>query len=215
MRATTWEHTQVAKWISVLDPEKYAELHTCYQKLGPEELKHLYQGPDVCHSGLALLANLAVDPHKDQNDVRDNWTTTNCWGDFKGGHVVFPDLGFKVAQEPTDLILTHAAVLTHLVEDVEDGERFCHVRFTKKDILRPKELPLKLTIPCPFADCSRVCPSEASLRKHLRGPTGEKRLKARRDCYHFLECKETKDMAKQAMAAYQKDRQGPVENSSA
>ena len=201
MQATSWEHKQVAKWISVLDPPVYEELRARYQELGSEGLKHLYQGSDACHSGLVMLANVAVDPHKDRNDARDSWTSTNCWFDFKGGFVGFPEIGIKIAQEAGDLILSHAAVLTHFVEDVEDGERYCHVRFTKKDILRPQVQPLKLNIRCPFAECATICPSESSMKRHLRGPTGRKRLKARQTLYHFLESEEARAKLEQAMRA--------------
>ena len=61
--ATSWEHVQVTRWISALDSNVYKELHDCYQSFGPENMKHLYQGPEACHSGLALLVNVAVDPH--------------------------------------------------------------------------------------------------------------------------------------------------------
>lgn len=203
MQATKWEHEQVAQWISALDPETHKELHECYQALGPEKLEHLYQGEDACHSGLALLVNEAVDPHKDSNDARETWTPTNCWGNFSGGCVAFPDLGIKINQQPGDLILSRAAVLTHFLEDLEDGERFCHVRFTKKDILRPDGKDyVDLKVKCPIAGCNRVRPSENALKKHLYGPTGQKRDK-KSSCYHWLELEEAKALAKQAMATRQ------------
>ena len=213
MEATTWEHNQVAKWISVLDPKKYQQLHKRYQEIGPNGLKHLYQGPEACHSGLVLLVNIAVGPHKDRNDARDNWTTTNCWGNFKGGHIVFPELEIKVAQEPGDLLLSHAAVLTHFLEEVEDGERFCHVRFTKKDVLQPPTVKPSLHILCPVADCPRSQPAKAlpswdGLRKHLEGPSGQKKrlaaIKAARGTYHFLDEEDTADMIGQAKAVFRK-----------
>lgn len=211
MEATTWEHNQVAKWISVLDPRKYEQLHKRYQEIGPDKLKHLYQGPEACHSGLVVLVNMAVGPHKDPNDARDNWTTTNCWGDFKGGHIVFPELGIKIAQMPGDLILSHAAVLTHFLEEVQEGERFCNVRFTKKNVLQPPTVKPRLGIPCPVADCPRsqpakYLPSWGGLRTHLGGPTGQKKrlaaIKAARGTYHFLDEEDTAYMMSQAEATF-------------
>lgn len=191
MQATEWEHSTIAKWISIADPAIHKELHSSYQGLGPGELQHLYQGPEACHSGLALLINRTEDPHKDSNDARDNWTTTNCWGSFTGGCVVYPELGIKVAMEPGDLSLTRAAVLTHFVEPVEEGERFCHVRFTKKNILRPTgKVYEDLAISCPMPGCAKVCPSEKQLKKHLHGPTGKLRRGKRTATYHWLENKE-------------------------
>lgn len=200
IQSTEWEHVQVSKWISVIDPVIHNELHDCYQKLGTNKLEHLYQGPEACHSGLALLINRAEGPHKDHNDARDNWTSTNCWCIFEGGCVVYPDLGIKIAQEPGDLSLCRAAVLIHFVEDITKGERFCHVRFTKKDILRP--LPggyQELKLHCPVEGCSRICPSEASLRYHLRGRTDEASRRVRSNKYHWLELSEAKELEKKAM----------------
>ena len=202
IQSTEWEHVQVSKWISAVDPVIHSELQTCYQKLGKATLEHLYQGTEACHSGLALLINRTEGPHKDSNDARDNWTSTNCWCIFEGGHVVYPDLGIKIAQEPGDLSLCRAAVLTHFVEDITKGERFCHVRFTKKDILRP--LPggyRELKLHCPVEGCSRVCPSEDSLRKHLRGRTDEASRRVRSQKYHWLEIGEAKKLEKKAMEA--------------
>ncbi|KAL8829838.1 MAG: hypothetical protein Q9191_001790 [Dirinaria sp. TL-2023a] len=215
MRATAWEHTQVARWLSVIDSERHLELHSRYQGLGQEELKHLYQGEHACHSGLAFLVNLSVEPHKDSNDAKDSWTSTNVWGEFRGGHVVFPDLGLRVAQEPGDLILSHAAIPTHLVEDVEDGERFCNVRFTKEDILRPPPSKPDLAIPCPVAGCARLCRSWSALAKHIRGPPGKLRDKASKGHYHLLDRQEAREKMVQARAAYNADSTGLQEAPSA
>ena len=193
MEATKWEHVQVAKWILTIDPQIHKELHACYQALGQEKLQHLYQGPEACHSGLALLINRVEDPHKDSNDARDNFTSTNSWSSYEGGCVCYRELGVKIAQEPGDLTLCRAAVLTHFVEEITSGERFCLVRFTKKDILRPTgEVREALDLHCPFEGCSRICRSEESLRKHLRGPTDKASRERRSSTYHWLENPEVK-----------------------
>lgn len=202
LQATAWEHDQIAAWISAIDPEIHEELHACYQGLGKETLKHLYQGPKACHSGLALLINRTEDPHKDLDDARDNWTSTNCWGAFQGGCVVYPELGVKVAMEPGDISLTRAAVLTHFVEEVEHGERFCHVRFTKENILRPTgKVYEDLAIPCPIKGCTRLCPSKATLKKHLRGPSDRARRAKRSPTFHWFGTKEVNQYIAEAMSA--------------
>ena len=107
--------------------------------------------------------------------------TTNCWSTFTGGYVAYPDLEINIAQEPGDNTLGRAGVLTHFVEDITSGERLCHVRFTKKEILRPTGKVYKaLDLRCPIEGCLRICSSEESLKKHLRGPTD----KAFRGGYH-------------------------------
>lgn len=214
IQATAWEHKQVAKWISVIDPKKHEELHECYQALGETNLKHLYQGPHACQSGLVLLVNQSVGPHKDQKDARDNWTTTNTHagqvgGQYQGGHLVLPDLAVKIDQRPGDLLLTHAAVLTHYVDPVEEGERFCHVRFTKVDILnRPARTP-DLGLICPVPGCTRKpCRSWTVFAKHLKGPGGKRRAKASRKTYHFLPAEEVKELVKQKKIEYENSASG-------
>ncbi|KAL8920279.1 MAG: hypothetical protein Q9208_006347 [Pyrenodesmia sp. 3 TL-2023] len=209
MQATEWEHVQIANWIAATDPEIYKELHSSYQSLGQDKLKHLYQGTSACHSGLALLINRTEDPHKDMNDARENWTATNCWGLYEGGDVVYPDLGIKVAQEPGDLSLTRAAVLTHFVEGIHDSERFCHVRFTKEHILRPSgKVYTKMAIPCPYPGCPKVCTSKGSLKTHLHGPSSKARRAKKSPTYHWLPTKEVKKYIARAFAApAQKDEE--------
>jgi len=209
IREIVWEHEQVSKWISVLDPKKHKELHDCYQNLGVKDLKHLYQGPNACHSGLVLLVNQSVKPHKDKKDARDNWTTTNTHagevgGKYEGGHLVLNDLGIKIAQEPGDLLLTHAAVLTHYIEEILEGERFCHVRFTKIDILnRPKPTP-DLGIVCPIPGCTRKpCRNWSGLTRHLQGPGGKRGATATRKAYHFLPRDEVKQRVEQMKVEYE------------
>ena len=203
MQDTAWEHAQISRWILALDPERHQELQNRYRELGEDELQHLYQGEEGCHSGLALLVNLAVGPHKDSNDAKDSWTSTNSWGSFKGGDLIIPDYGFRIAQEEGDIVLSHAAIITHMVDDIEDGERYCHVRFTKKNILRTPVIQADLKIPCPMAGCQRKpCRSWEILRKHLHGPSGKGREKANTKTYHLLDSAETREKMDEAKAAY-------------
>ena len=202
MKATAWEHTQVSRWIAAVDPERHQELHDRYQEFGEDELKHLYQGEEACHSGFALLVNLAVGPHKDSNDAKDSWTSTNSWGAFKGGDLIIPDYGFRVAQEEGDIVLSHAAILTHMVDEIEDGERFCHVRYTKKNVLRSPGIKPGLEIPCPMPGCQRKTRSWDGLKKHLHG-LGKVPEKTTSTAYHFLDNAETKEKMAEAKRAYQ------------
>ena len=197
MQATEWEHVQVAKWISAINPGIHKELHACYQNLGPEKLRHLYQGPEACHSGLALLVNRAEDPHKDPNDARDNYTGTNSWCSYEGGCVAYREFGVKIAQEPGDLTLCRAAVLTNFVEEITSD-----VRFTRKDILRPTRKTYEdLRLRCPIEGCSRVCRSENSLKRHLRSRTDEAARAKRSPTYHWLDLPEVKGYVKESMEA--------------
>lgn len=216
MASTVRSHEQVSAWIKAMDPENYEELHDNYQNLGEEKLKYLYQGEEACQSGYVLLCNLAVSPHKDSKDARHNWTTTNCFGKFRGGLVVLQEAGVKIEQEEGDLVFMHAAVLTHWIEAIDDGERYCQVRFTKKDILDPPAPKESMKLLCPIRGCPKsftgIIPSEAALRKHLRGPTKEKEIQAAQksgnNSYHFLDKEEAKAKCKEAMAEY--DARAPL-----
>ena len=212
MEATTWEHEQVSKWIEVLDPEKHRELHQCYQGLGEEEMEHLYQGPNACQSGLVLLVNVAVHPHKDPNDAKDNWTSTNIWENCEGGLVAVAELGIRVDQKPGDLLIMHAAVLTHFVGSIRDGQRFCHVRFTKADILKPPKAVSQLSLPCPFAGCPKICNSEAILRTHLKGrkTSGKSQRRANRIVRHSLGHEEIEQIVVRTLSSRFNSKEDPI-----
>ncbi|KAL8688498.1 MAG: hypothetical protein Q9218_005606 [Villophora microphyllina] len=198
MRNTTGTHNLVAKWIANIDPDTHRQLHDSYQRLGAEKLKHLYQGPNACHSSHVLVVDLAVDPHKDSNDAKQSWTVTHVVGKFTGGLVALPELGIRIKQEQGDFLIMHAAILTHFVEEIEEGERFSQVYFTRKDILFPAEEPKeKVEWPCPFPGCSKRAPKYKGIKGHLRGPTKKgprlAAINSGKNAYHFLTVKEIKD----------------------
>lgn len=171
--------------MKALQPKAFEEQKALYDSLRESgKLKHLDQGPDGCHATLALLVNVAVNAHKDRNDVKDGWTQINCEGQFKGGDQVFPDLRIKVRLEPGDLIFAHYAVLEHWVEDIVEGQRYCHVRFTKGNILRPHRPKFR----CRLEGCNSVFTHERTLKDHLRGSSKKQ--------YHGLSLDEVKSLMK-------------------
>jgi len=158
---------------------------TLYENLRQAgKLRHLDQGPNGCHAALALLVNVAVNAHKDRYDVKDGWTEVNCEGQFKGGDQVFPDLRLKIRLEPGDLVLAHYAVLEHWVEDVVEGQRYCHVRFTKGNILRPHTPKFR----CRLEGCNSAFSEERNLKDHLRRSTKKQ--------YHGLPLDEVDSLVK-------------------
>ncbi len=163
LEETAWEHGQISSWLESLDHPIWQEYHDSYQGLR-SQLGHLYQGTDGCQSSLALLVNMAVGPHKDPGDVKDGWVATCCWGEFEGAHAVFPDLACKFKQEPGDLLLARPAVLEHWITPITKGNRACHVRFTKANVLRPDEIRFE----CPITPCSRGYKADSSLLRHLK-----------------------------------------------
>ena len=176
LNGTTWEHEATSAWMEKLDYPMWQEYHNKYQDLEEQgKLRHLYQGPSGCQSGYALLINMSVEPYKDGGDVKDGWVATNCWGNFKGGLAVFPDLEFKISQEAGDLLFARTAVLEHWITPVADGQRFSNVRFTKGDILRP-HIPI---FDCPVQGCSRKMRVWSSIRRHVKSDHRELMLAER------------------------------------
>lgn len=185
MELTAWEHHQVGAWMKALQPKAFEEQDTLYQNLRTSgKLEHLDQGPKGCHAALALLVNVGVNAHKDRYDVKDGWTEVNCEGQFTGGDQVFPDLRIKIQLEPGDLVLAHYAVLEHWVENIVEGQRYCHVRFTKRDILRPHNPKFH----CRLEGCHSAFSEERNLKDHLRG--NAKKL------HHGLPLEEVKNLVK-------------------
>lgn len=173
--ATAWEHHQVSAWTKALEPKSWEEQNRMYQGLREAGvLQHFDQGENGCHAGLALLMNVTVGPHRDKKDVKDGWTAVYCWGVFTGADQVFPDLGYKIKLEPGDLVLAHYALLTHYVEDIQEGFRYGAVRFTRGDILRPPTPKF----PCPQEGCKSLFGNLQSLKSHLRGTSSEKQKHA-------------------------------------
>lgn len=167
MEATAQEHEMASQWLKIVDPT-WQTYHKSCQGL-KEELGHLYQGPQACWSSLALIVNLTVDPHKDKGDVKDGWVSTTCFGDFEGAHPVFPELHLRLDMKPGDLVLAKSAVAEHFLTPIVSGERGCHTRFTKANILCPN---VKV-FDCPIEGCSRGYQVKQSLRVHLLKKTGE------------------------------------------
>lgn len=207
MRATAWEHVQISRLISMVDTEGFhQEALARYQGLGKEKLEYLYQGPEAIHLGLDFLVNVASSPHRDDHDVPTAWTTTNTWGSYAGGHLVLPELGIRVEQQPGDVVIMHARVLIHQILEPYGGNRICNVRYSNRFVLRPLPPRPDLRLACPFEGCTEVRESKSSFMKHVKGPPGiarrEKARKANTGSYHFVDTQEANVMYKQAMEAH-------------
>ncbi|KAL9003548.1 MAG: hypothetical protein Q9188_003589 [Gyalolechia gomerana] len=211
MKDTAWEHEQISRLVKMVDTEGFHEEALArYQSLGQEKLQHLYQGPEGIHLGSNFLVNVASGPHRDVGDMLTAWTTTNTWGAYTGGHLVLPELGLRIDQQPNDVTLMHARVLIHMITEIA-GNRICNVRYSNQHITRPMPPPPKLPLVCPFGECSKIKESESSFFIHLTGPLSKDanaRAKAKGSkAYHFLERKEAKAMLEHALAVYEA-RQG-------
>ena len=165
MKATQPEHVVASQWLRAIDPDCWGKYHARYQSLREAgSLGHLDQGANGCFAGQAILINVAVKPHKDSNDDRGGWVATNCWGSFKGGDAVFPDLGARLRQGARDLVFSKSAHLLHWVLAITEGQRIGNARFMKNTIVNP---------PTPTFSCNRGCvnskyTTQGSLARHTR-----------------------------------------------
>ena len=84
----------------------------------------------ACFQGLAVVRNLACDPHKDKSDKKDGYVAMMCFGDFSGGELVVTELGMRFAFQPGDVVLFRSAVLEHYITEFQGSRTstvfFCH-----------------------------------------------------------------------------------------
>ena len=170
---TTWEHRLISGWFKALDPDKWEEYHSCYQRLRKTgELRHLDQGASDlgCFLGHALLINSYVDPHKDVGDVKDGWVISYPWMDFEGGDAVYLDLALRFKQRAGDFIMSRSCRLSHMTMPITAGQRWGNTWFTKAKIL---ETPI-LTFFCDEPGCASSYTTPGGLRWHRDKYHGKK-----------------------------------------
>lgn len=86
--------------------------------------------------GMALVRNLRVTPHVDQGDDPEGYVLMTNVGKHKESHLVVgtPELQYRLAYEPGDIVLFRSGVLIHGVTDNAD-DRTALVLFSHKDVL--------------------------------------------------------------------------------
>lgn len=162
---TTWEHRLISGWFKALDPIKWEEYHSCYQKLRKDgKLHHLDLGANDWgyFLGHALLINTYVDPHKDSGDVKRGWVITYPWMDFEGGDAVYLDLALRFKQRAGDFVMSRSGVLNHMTMPITVGQRWGNTWFTKANIL---ETPIP-DIFCDELGCSASYTTQGGLQWH-------------------------------------------------
>ncbi|MCJ1399612.1 hypothetical protein MMC11_002814 [Xylographa trunciseda] len=158
----------ICMWFEQIDPVEYGKYHKCYTDLAnADKLGPLHQSPQGAFTGLVLLLNINVGPHKDSGDVKCGWVATTLEGNWTGGHVIFPELGIKINQKPGSILFARASLLLHGVRQIESGERYCMTHCTKADILKPPPQDGKdKAFKCPACDCGFS--TKTNLSRHLR-----------------------------------------------
>ena len=168
MQKTAWEHDQVSTVLKHLDRPAWEESNRHYRKLRDDgQLGHLDQGPTGIHSALAPIVNMTVQPHKDPEDARLSWTSTNTWCYYEGAWVVFPDLKVMIKQEPGDIVFCRSAYLEHWVTKITKGQRYCNTRFSKGNVQNPLHPWVKCPVPgCDNQPTGRVDSLHYHVKKH-------------------------------------------------
>ena len=165
IKEISWENEPIGKLMEICDRESKQKFHAHTQNLRRDGLlKHLDQGPHAVNSSLVAIVNLAVQPHRDPNDARDGWTSTNAWGDYKGAWAVFPDLGIMIEQEPGDIMLCRSHYLEHWITKITSGERYSCIRMTKENVINPLEKWAR----CPVHGCDWIAGRLESIRSHFQ-----------------------------------------------
>jgi hypothetical protein len=128
----------IGRLFQEVDPQAYEEYKANHKRQCREtpELEMLRVSNRTCFHCIAVLVNAQVGPHKDSNDVLRGWVAMACFGDFKGGELCLPSLGYRIPFQPGDVVLFRSAVLEHWVAPFK-GTRYSCVFFTKQNLWKP------------------------------------------------------------------------------
>ncbi len=125
----------IALLFSAIDKEMYRRYRAAYEEASDSAaLTMMTATKRECFQGLALVRNLAVEPHKDSSDVKNGWVGMCCWGEFTGGELVIPILGIKLLFQPGDVVFFRSALLKHYILSFK-GERTSFVFFSHQDVV--------------------------------------------------------------------------------
>jgi hypothetical protein len=79
--------------------------------------------------GRELLYNVRLPTHTDRQDPRRSMAVFTVFGDFTGGYLLYPSLGFRVRFDAGDVNSLRGRIVHHEVEDFE-GQRISIPHFT-------------------------------------------------------------------------------------
>ncbi|ELR07922.1 hypothetical protein GMDG_08570 [Pseudogymnoascus destructans 20631-21] len=130
----------IGRLFQEIDPRAYEQYRQNYLRecAATPELEVFKFSNRSCWHCLAILINAQVGPHKDNHDVLDGWVAMACFGEFEGGELCLPALGYKIPFQPGDVVLFRSAVLEHWIAPFE-GTRYSCVFFTKQSNWQPGE----------------------------------------------------------------------------
>lgn len=119
---------KIAGLLRINYPRIYLRYHTLI--LPPRRPKVADPFCTIC-----INENCTTLRHKDHMDTKDGVCVVYCWGDFKGGELVFDELKMVVPLLPGQLIFFRSAILTHWNQRVTSGKRNSFVLFTGSRVM--------------------------------------------------------------------------------
>jgi hypothetical protein len=112
-------------------PEFYAQLlefNKAYAKKTPVVEAFSTLDP-LLSEGRELLYNVRLTEHVDRQDPQWSMAVFTVFGEFTGGFIYYPELGYKCRFQPGDGILLRGRVVAHEIEEFE-GQRIAIPHFT-------------------------------------------------------------------------------------
>ncbi|KAK8135040.1 hypothetical protein PG984_007052 [Apiospora sp. TS-2023a] len=98
-----------------LDPEYYEQCQEIYRQLPKEEA--IKTTEDDFLSMFVLGINAYTQRHRDPSDIRGGYAGLFTVGEYEGGNLCIPQLGFKVPYRPGACALVRSERMEHLVAD--------------------------------------------------------------------------------------------------
>lgn len=131
----------ISNLFRILAPEEYQRYRQGMDRLAGKHAdlaNYLHESP-CPFLGMALVRNLRVTPHVDQGDDPEGYVVMTNFGKHRENHLVVgtPNLQYKLAYAPGDIVLLRSGVLIHGITD-NANERTALVLFSHDNVLKWK-----------------------------------------------------------------------------
>ena len=125
----------VGALFEVIDPLNYRKYSDNFNSMADNTpAKIMRTTSRNCFLGMAILVDLYCKLHQDSRDTTDGWVADVAFGEFQGGHLQVPQIGFSFQLNPGDVIFMRSSLLLHSVSEVTSGSRIGVVFFTHESM---------------------------------------------------------------------------------
>lgn len=119
----------------VIDPDNYERYSANFESMAANTpAKILKTTSRNCFLGMAILVDLCCKLHRDSRDTIDGWAADVAFGDFQGGYLQVPQIGFQFQLNPGDVVFMKSSLLYHSVSQTTSGSRIGIVFFTHESM---------------------------------------------------------------------------------